>query len=89
MMGNGFGMGGMWGFWLFGLLLLLGLALLVVLAVRAVGGGITRNANVQPRASDRLESRSRAREILDERYARGELTTEEYRERLHTLGLDE
>lgn len=28
---------------------------------------------------------SRAREILDERYASGELTTEEYRERLEHL----
>jgi len=27
-----------------------------------------------------------ARQILDERYARGELATEEYRERVHTLG---
>ena len=29
--------------------------------------------------------RSRAREILDERYASGDLTTEEYRDRLHHL----
>ena len=89
MMGNGFGMGGMWAFWLFGLLLLIGVVLLVVLAVRAAGGGITRNTDVQSPTSDRRQSHSRAREILDERYARGELTTEEYRERLHTLGQDE
>jgi uncharacterized membrane protein len=25
--------------------------------------------------------------VLDERYARGEMTSEEYTERLHTLGL--
>jgi len=29
---------------------------------------------------------SRARELLEERYAGGELTTEEYRERLRHLG---
>jgi putative membrane protein len=29
---------------------------------------------------------SRAREILDERFARGELTAEEYRDRIDTLG---
>jgi len=28
------------------------------------------------------------KQILDERYARGELTTEEYRERVTTLGFD-
>ena len=90
MMGNGFGMGGMWAFWLFGLLLLIGVVLLVVLAVRAAGGGIDRNIDVRPpSAGERHRPHSHAREILDERYARGELTTEEYRERLHTIGQDE
>lgn len=32
------------------------------------------------------DSRGRPRRILEERYARGELTTEEYRERLEHLG---
>lgn len=93
MMGNGFDMGGtMWGFWLFGLLLLIGLVLLVVLAVRALGGGISRGpsagTSAGPRSGDRPQGPSRAREVLDERYARGELSTEEYRERLQTLGED-
>ncbi len=35
--------------------------------------------------SVRPGGRSRAREILDERYARGELTTDEYHERLDHL----
>lgn len=91
-MGNGFGMGGMWGFWLFGLLLLAGLVLLVVVAVRALGGGISRGTSADPggdpRARDRPPRRSRAREVLDERYTRGELSTEEYRERLRVLGED-
>jgi putative membrane protein len=34
------------------------------------------------------QERSRARQVLDERYARGEITTEEYRERLRALGED-
>jgi len=89
MMGNGFGM--VWG-WLFGLLLLVGVALLVVLVVRALGGGISRDAPTRDVApgvdSSRRPARSRAREILDERYARGEVSTEEYRERLQTLGED-
>lgn len=72
-----YGMGMGWG-WLFWLLLVIGVVLLVVLAVRALGGGVTRGAG-------RPLARSRAREVLDERYARGELTTEEYRERLREL----
>lgn len=84
MMGYGSGMG--W-WWIFGLLLLVGLVLLVVVAVRAAGGGVRRAGDL-PRADDGQLGRSRAREVLDERYARGELTTEEYRERLTALGED-
>jgi putative membrane protein len=76
MMGDGFGGGWMW---LFGLLLLLGLSLLVVVAVRALGGGIYRARSARP------NERSRARELLDERYARGELSTDEYWERRRHL----
>jgi putative membrane protein len=80
----GFGMGWMWLLWL---LLAVGVILLVVVAVRALGGGVTggsagRDIEGAPRG------RSRARQLLDERYARGELTTEEYRERLQALGED-
>lgn len=76
----GFGMGMGWG-WLFWLLMVVGLILVVVVAVRALGGGITGGAG-----GDRPPARSRARELLDERFARGDLTIEEYRERLQTLG---
>lgn len=58
----------------------LGLVLLVVVVVRAVGGRVHREVG-HARANDR-PARSRARELLDERHVRGELTTEEYRERL-------
>jgi putative membrane protein len=78
MMGNGFG-GWMWPF---GLLVLIGIALLIVVAVRALGGGISRGTTPPPQ-------HRRAREVLDERYARGELNTEEYQERLRALGEDE
>jgi putative membrane protein len=84
MMDSGVGMGWMWLFWL---LLLLGVVLLVVVAVRAVGGGVTRPPTGRPDPAAR-PGRGRAREILDERYARGEITTEEYRERLAGLGDD-
>ncbi|GAA1495182.1 hypothetical protein GCM10009628_01840 [Paeniglutamicibacter kerguelensis] len=69
---DGYGYGSMMGWtWLFWLLLVIGLVLLVIFAVRAFSGGAR-------------DGRS-ARRILDERYARGEMTTEEYRERLKTL----
>ena len=83
-MDGGAGMGWMWLFWL---LLVLGVVLLVVVVVRAVGGGVTRSGADRPDAGAR-PGRGRARQLLDERYARGEITTEEYRERLSELGED-
>ena len=80
MMDAGFGMGWRWLFWL---LLVVGVVLLVLVVVRAVGGGTTDRRDVGPRSG-----RGRARELLDERYARGEITTEEYRDRLSALGED-
>jgi putative membrane protein len=59
-----------WPLWLVFWLAVLGaIVWLVVRSRRDTGGG----------------SRDRASEILAERYARGELSTEEYRERLETL----
>ena len=84
MMDSGFGMGWMGLFWL---LLALGLVLLVVVAVRTLGGGVTRDSAARD-TDGAQRGRSRARQLLDERYARGELTTEEYRERLQALGED-
>lgn len=88
MFNNGYGMG--WG-WLFGLLMLIGVALIVVVAVRAMTGGITTRASSEHPpgvAPGPHLGRSRARQVLDERYARSELNTEEYLERLQTLGED-
>lgn len=84
MMGNG--MAGMGWYWLFGALLLLGLALLVVVAVRGLSGRVGRGG--PDAGGDQPPGRSQARSILDERYARGELSSEEYRERLQGLGED-
>lgn len=79
--------GGMGFMWLFALLALVGAALLVILLVRVVGGGLSRG----PSASDGMPGdggtdTSRARQILDERFAKGELTVEDYREHLQALG---
>ena len=93
MMGGGFGMGDLW-IWLWGGLLLVGVALLAILAVRGLAGGIDRGPGPPAEVGDtvlgnrRGPDRSRAREILDERFAQGDLTSEEYRERLRILGED-
>jgi putative membrane protein len=79
--GSGMGMGWMWLFWL---LFVAGVVVLVVVAVRAAGGGVTGG----DRGRAPVPRRSRARLVLDERYARGEIATEEYRERLRELGED-
>lgn len=77
-MDMGAGMG--WG-WLFGLLLLGGIVALIVLIVRLATDGSRRSSgHLEPDSA-----RHRARAILDERYARGEIDTAEYEERLRVM----
>ncbi|MET3950894.1 SHOCT domain-containing protein [Arthrobacter sp. UYEF36] len=88
--GDGFG----W-MWLWGLLLLVGIAVLVLLAVRLFTGGSNRGgpAHYGPYGGPPYGppgtppgGKSQARLILDERFARGELTAEQYRENVKVLG---
>lgn len=72
---GGSGMGLMWIFWV---LLIVGLVLLIILLVRLLTGGVESRGRRSP-------GRSEARNILAERLARGELTPDEYRERLRAL----
>lgn len=76
------GMNGWLWAWGFGALVIIGLVILAVVLIRVFSG---------PRQSTPLtpqEAAESPQQILDARYARGELTTEEYRERLSALGLD-
>ena len=82
MMGIGHGSG--WG-WLFGALLLVGLVLLTVVVVRLVAGGMRPGDASGRRVADPADDRRSARRLLDERYARGEISTEEYQERRRVL----
>jgi putative membrane protein len=72
----GYGIGWMW---LWAVFLLAGITVLVILAVRLLTGGV-RHDGPSP------TGRSRAHLILDERFARGELTAEQYHESLKVLG---
>jgi putative membrane protein len=72
---HGWGSGGGWA-WLWGPIVLL----LWVALVATVVWFVARSA--RPRERSGAE---RAKDVLAERYARGELTTEEYRERLEQL----
>jgi putative membrane protein len=76
---DGWGHMGDWGggwMLLWGPLMMIGFAVLIVWLVRASGGV----AGPAPR-----EPTERAREILAERFAKGELSKEEYRERIGEL----
>jgi putative membrane protein len=83
MMWGNSGMGG-W-FWGFGLLVVVGLVILAVVLVRMLSTPQATPPQTPPTMAGGTAS---PKQILDERYARGELTTEEYRERLSALGLD-
>jgi putative membrane protein len=75
----GYGYNG-WGWmWVVGGVVVVGIVVLVVVLIR--------NSTVPAReGATAAAATSTPRQILDERYARGELTTEEYRERIETLG---
>ncbi|MHA7273264.1 SHOCT domain-containing protein [Arthrobacter sp. TMT4-20] len=83
----GYGQGSAW-MWLWGVLLIVGIVLLVLLAVRVLGNGgrvgyASRDASG---VGGPPHGRSTAHQILDERFAKGELTADEYREQLEVLG---
>ena len=68
---------GWWGMgwsWVFLILLLVGIVVLIVVLVRVF-------ASRDPRPTPHRTENNRARELLDERYARGEIDTSEYDER--------
>jgi putative membrane protein len=82
MMGNGWGMGWMWVIWP---LVIFGIVLLVVFLVRGATARDPGHGGEAASPRDPDSGRSRALEILDERYARGEITDEEYQERRRHL----
>jgi len=90
MMGHSYETGGGW-MWGFGGLLMLGMLALVGLVIWwAVT--VANHPRYSPILAGKfwpgdVSGRDRTRQFLDQRYAGGELTTDEYNERLRTLGL--
>lgn len=84
-MGYGSSMGG--GMF-FGLLMMPGLVLLLAVTVWVIGGGPRRRGSRGTDNANRAPGHpaSPAKQALGERYARGELSAEEYQERLRVLG---
>jgi len=89
MMGDGYDGGGSWMMWVFGGLMMIGILALIGLVAWAIVTAATRAHSGPATGSATADAggRGRTRQLLDERYARGEMTTDEYTERLHTLGL--
>jgi len=84
----GYGLETHWLMWLFGSVMLAGVVVLIVVAVLAISG---RRDAAPPKlhgsASPSVQgTRSRARQILDERFARGDLSADQYSEHLRVLG---
>jgi putative membrane protein len=85
MMGYGYS-GGAW-MWVLGCLITVMLIVLVGLAGWAFATAMRsqRNEPVAQPSTPPNGERDRSRQVLDERYARGEMTTDEYNERRQTL----
>ena len=83
MMWGNYGMNG-WA-WGFGVLVVIGVVILVIVLIRMLSNPQKAPPQAPPTVPGEAASPKR---ILDQRYAQGELTTEEYRERLSALGLD-
>lgn len=84
MWGDGMGWAMGWA-WLFWILLIVGVVVLVTLLVLVVSRGSAAGRQGGPGAAPTGAAPSRAREILEERYARGEINAEEFHERRRTL----
>ena len=77
MMGNAFDGGALGGIWMIGgLLVMIGAVVLIVWAISSASRG----------GSNREAERPSALDILRERYARGEITQEEFEQAKKTLG---
>ena len=80
----GYGYGGGW-MWVFGGLMMVGVLVVIGVLVWAVLATTRRDPGPTDAPPRGVDVRPRARQILDERYARGEIAADEYAERRHLL----
>lgn len=87
MMDYGYGSNGGW-MWAFGGLMMLGMIVVIGVVVWAVVTLRHRShpADIAIDGVPGAAGRARVRQLLDERYARGDISSEDYAERLRTLG---
>lgn len=87
MMGYGYADGGDW-MWVYGTLMIIGV-LLLIRATEWAATALTARHHHEPAGPWPADTggRARTRQLLDERHARGEMNSEDYTERLHTLDL--
>lgn len=76
-------MGWSWGF---GVLALIGVAIVVYVVIRLLSKNGGNGSSSSSISSTLPPEPTSARKILDERFARGEITAEQYREQLRVLG---
>ncbi|MBG6214028.1 putative membrane protein [Cryobacterium sp. CAN_C3] len=76
------GTGNMGWFWGFGLLAIAGVAVLISVVVRLLSN---KSGSDDTRSAPRQAGSASARQILEERFARGELTAEQLRDQLRVL----
>jgi len=82
MLGSGFGLFGLIG-GLFNIVILIGVVVLAVWAVQKFTGSSHGNST----GGNYSNQIFTARETLDQRYARGELSRDEYRQKLHDISV--
>ncbi len=82
---DGFGAGGFGVMWFFWFLILVGIAALIFAVVRLASRSPRHGADESQGGPSQNLAGGNARAILEERYARGEIDTEEFSERLSHL----
>lgn len=84
---DGFGVGGFGAMWFFWFLILVGIVALVFAVVRLASRSPRQGSDESHGGPSQSVAGGSARAILEERYARGEIDTEEFSERLsHLVG---